>query len=177
MSLADTIAAEKLVTIAGKEYKLAPLTLNDYGIVVRFLRDRAYDPRGAARKLAATLPQDEAKAVLADALADYRANVTNLNAENAIDWMLFHGGMEGNAFAIWLTMQRNHAADCPTRDDLYRWLLKSAQRPEGRAEIEAAGKAIAELSGVLEIKNSPPAVEAGAKTTAGQSTGTPGSVD
>jgi hypothetical protein len=172
MSIDHAIAADKLITIGGREYKLAPLTLADYGLVVRHMREIAHDPRPAARRLAATLPENEAKEVLREAVEDYKRNVVDLNAEHAIDWLFFRGGVEGNAFGIWLSMQKHHAADCPTRNELYKLLMRMSQRPAEREQLQSLGAAMAELAGVFEIKNSPaPAGETGANQAA-PSTGT-----
>jgi hypothetical protein len=176
MSIADAVAAEKLVTVAGKEYKLAPLTLNDFGIVVRFLKENAHDPRPAARKLAATLPKDEAEQVIRDAIADYRTGVQWLDVDDAIDFLIVRRSMDGLAWSLWLAMQRNHRGEL-SRDDIYRYLVKTASA--GRAsDIHPLYVAIIELSGVAELKNSQAADPAAAeKTNSPERTGAQSSGD
>lgn len=147
MSLDHAIAAPAVATIAGREVKLSPLTLESYGIVVRHLKSLAYDPLPAARQIAASLPLAEAEATIRDAIAERRRSLDGITIDDAIAF-LFSGSFDGLSFAIWLSVPGEF-----TRQQLYMWLLEM-KRSNRDSEVTNISQTILELAGLAAQKNS-----------------------
>ena len=102
--LHEMTAAESVWSIGGKEYRLAPLRLRDYGEMERRILAGRPDPLEVARSKLEGLAEPLQKHLLSAAYDDARRG-GRVSIGELSEWM---DTVEGRVYQFWLAARRNH---------------------------------------------------------------------
>ncbi len=102
-TLATVTAAESVVAIGGRSYRLAPLTVRDYGELEARLVSQRPDPVQRAADALSSFPPEQQETVLREALAradaDSRVSADELHA--------YCRTRDGLSYVFWLMLRRS----------------------------------------------------------------------
>lgn len=103
-ALEELTAAEGTQVIGGKEYTLTPLTMRDYGKVMKRIRGERGDPVEVAKRLCKGLPADERRVILDRAFTE-ATKAKHVTAEELDTWKF---SIPGFCFCFWLMLLPKH---------------------------------------------------------------------
>jgi hypothetical protein len=102
--LHEMTAAESVWNIGGKEYRLAPLRLRDYGEMEQRILAGRPDPLAVVRPRLEGLPEPLQRHLLSAAYDDARRG-GRVTVGELDEWM---DTVEGRVYQFWLAIRRNH---------------------------------------------------------------------
>src|SRR5688572_23179921 len=101
--LATLTGQPAVLTVDGREYRVHPLTVSDFGALQRWLNDRAPDPLAAIREGLEKLPIEAQKYAIREAMAEARKPKPGLGSPEAIALL---GTYEGTIELVYLVIRR-----------------------------------------------------------------------
>jgi hypothetical protein len=149
----------KHIVIAGKQYKLRPLTIGIYAQMESFIISRRPDPLAIASEAVRKLPQSQHDAVWRAAMNQAVAART-VTAEEAA---AFENSVDGLAWKLWQCMVENH----PEIDSIAA--AKALLIEAGEQHFELLARSVEIASGEADLKKSSGQVEEPEAVQAGQS--------
>jgi hypothetical protein len=102
-TLATVTAAESVVAIGGRSYRLAPLTVRDYGELEARLVSQRPDPLEQAADALSKFPPEQQETVLREALA--RADAASRVSADALH--AYCRTRDGLSYVLWLMLRRS----------------------------------------------------------------------
>ena len=94
-----------VVRLGGRDYKMAALTLRDFGTIEQHLLARRPNILKVVAESCADLPPETAKVMMEKAYDDMKKGNT-IPATEIAEWV---DTFEGMVFSIWLSLQKEHA--------------------------------------------------------------------
>lgn len=131
-----------VIRLAGKDYKMSPLTLRDFGTIEQHLLTKRPNILKEVAAACSDLPEDIAKQLMDRAYEDAKKGNTIPAAEVA-EWV---DSFDGMCFSIWLSLSKEHKDI--TQDEVMQ--LLSIMGPE---ELEQMKNMRDVASGVDELGN------------------------
>lgn len=149
----------KNVTIAGKQYKIRPLTIGAYAQMEAFIISQRPDPLAIASEAVRKLPPSQHDAVWKAAMNQAVAARTVTEQEAAA----FENSVDGLAWKLWQCMAENH----PEIDGIEA--AKALLIEAGQQHFDRLARSVELASGEADLKKSSGQVEAAEADQAGQS--------